>query len=120
MKFLADAGISPRTVTFLSAAGHDALHVRKIDLQRAADALVLQRAKSEERVLLTSVSTLGRFLPWVLPISRVSSPSGCLTRRPPRSMPSLASCCKSAVSSLSKASSFSWRTGDIGYATFRS
>jgi len=62
MKFLADAGISPGTVTFLSAAGHDALHVREIALQRADDAVVLQRAKSEERVLLTFDLDFGEIL----------------------------------------------------------
>jgi hypothetical protein len=29
MRFLADAGISPRTVEFLRSRGHDAVHVRE-------------------------------------------------------------------------------------------
>ncbi|MCX7158444.1 MAG: DUF5615 family PIN-like protein [Proteobacteria bacterium] len=53
MKFLADAGISPRTVEFLRASGHDAIHVRELDMQRASDAQILERCRSEKRVLLT-------------------------------------------------------------------
>jgi predicted nuclease of predicted toxin-antitoxin system len=34
MKFLADAGISPKTVAFLNAARHDAVQVRQIGLQQ--------------------------------------------------------------------------------------
>jgi uncharacterized protein (DUF433 family) len=37
MRFLADAGISPRTVEFLRQHGHDAIHVRALGLQRASD-----------------------------------------------------------------------------------
>ena len=53
MKFLADAGISPKTVAFLNAAGHDAVHVRQIGLQRASDADIVRRARQEGRVVLT-------------------------------------------------------------------
>jgi hypothetical protein len=45
MKFLADAGISPRTVEFLRASGHDAIHVRELDMQRASDAQILERCR---------------------------------------------------------------------------
>jgi predicted nuclease of predicted toxin-antitoxin system len=34
MRFLADAGISPKTVDFLRVRGHDAVHVRELTLQR--------------------------------------------------------------------------------------
>lgn len=53
MKFLADAGISPKTVAFLNAAGQDAVHVRQIGLQRASDADIVRRARQEGRVVLT-------------------------------------------------------------------
>jgi hypothetical protein len=39
MRFLADAGISPKTVEFLRRRGHDAIHVRELAMQRAADRL---------------------------------------------------------------------------------
>ena len=53
MKFLADAGISPRTVEFLRKSGHNALHVRELGMQRAPYAEILARCRSEGRVLLT-------------------------------------------------------------------
>ena len=37
MRFLADAGISPKTVDFLKQLSHEAVHVRALGLQRAAD-----------------------------------------------------------------------------------
>ncbi len=37
MRFLADAGVSPKTVEFLKQHGHDAVHVRTLGLQRAPD-----------------------------------------------------------------------------------
>ena len=53
MRFLADAGISPKTVEFLRRAGHDAVHVRELSLQRAGDRQVAERARADGRVLLT-------------------------------------------------------------------
>jgi hypothetical protein len=38
MKFLADAGISLKTLAFLNAAGHDAVRVLQIGLQLGSDA----------------------------------------------------------------------------------
>lgn len=62
MKFLADAGISPKTVAFLNAAGHDAVHVRQIGLQRATDAEIVQRARQEGRIVLTFDLDFGEIL----------------------------------------------------------
>ena len=53
MRFLADAGISPRTVEFLRGQGHEAVHVRELGLQRASDREIVDKALSESRVLLT-------------------------------------------------------------------
>src|SRR6266581_8886242 len=55
MRFLADAGISLRTVDFLRRSGHDAVHVRELALalQRAGDRQVAERARAEGRVMLT-------------------------------------------------------------------
>jgi predicted nuclease of predicted toxin-antitoxin system len=33
MRFLADAGVSPKTIEFLAQLGHDAIHVRALELQ---------------------------------------------------------------------------------------
>lgn len=62
MKFLADAGISLKTITFLNAAGHDAVHVREIGLQRATDAEIVLRARQEDRVVLTFDLDFGEVL----------------------------------------------------------
>ena|SRR6185295_18532576 len=53
MRFLADAGLSPVTVDFLVQLGHEAVHVRMLGMQRAADAEIVARARAESRVVLT-------------------------------------------------------------------
>jgi hypothetical protein len=41
MRFLVDNALSPVLATLLTEAGHDALHVRTIELHRAEDVLIL-------------------------------------------------------------------------------
>jgi predicted nuclease of predicted toxin-antitoxin system len=53
MRFLADAGISPRTVEFLKQLGHEATHVRTLGLQRARDAELIDRSRADSSVVLT-------------------------------------------------------------------
>lgn len=53
MKFLADMGISPKSVAFLKKAGHDAIHLCDQDLERLPDSKVLEKSKIENRILLT-------------------------------------------------------------------
>lgn len=53
MRFLADAGISPRTVELLSQHGHDVVHVRTLGMDRATDRAIVERARAEARVVLT-------------------------------------------------------------------
>ena len=53
MRFLADAGISPKTVDFLKQLGRDAVHVRTLGLARAADAELIDRARTDSRVVVT-------------------------------------------------------------------
>jgi predicted nuclease of predicted toxin-antitoxin system len=53
MRFLADAGISPKTVDFLKQLGHEAIHVRTLGLQRASDAQVVQRALTDGSIVLS-------------------------------------------------------------------
>lgn len=62
MRFLADAGISSKTVAFLRRNGHDAVHVRELAMQRAGDREVADRARSEGRVLLTFDLDFGAIL----------------------------------------------------------
>jgi predicted nuclease of predicted toxin-antitoxin system len=47
MRFLADAGLSPKTVEFLKQLGHEAAHVRDLGLQRARD-IELCECRSDE------------------------------------------------------------------------
>jgi predicted nuclease of predicted toxin-antitoxin system len=53
MRFLADAGISPKTVEFLKQLGHEATHVRTLGMQRAPDAQVIALARSDGSVVLS-------------------------------------------------------------------
>ncbi|PKO21964.1 MAG: hypothetical protein CVU38_11825 [Chloroflexi bacterium HGW-Chloroflexi-1] len=53
MKFLADMGISPRSVAFLRSLGHDAIHLHDEGLDRLSDASILSKALNERRVVLT-------------------------------------------------------------------
>ncbi|WP_292872456.1 DUF5615 family PIN-like protein [Nostoc sp. LPT] len=52
MKFLADMGISLRTVTWLRGAGYDVVHLRDEGLQRLPDNEILIKACAEGRILL--------------------------------------------------------------------
>jgi len=52
MRFLADMGISPRTVEFLRDAGHDAIHLLDRGLHELSAPDILALALEEERILL--------------------------------------------------------------------
>lgn len=53
MRFLADAGISPRTVEYLTQLGHDAVHARTLGLHRAADRGIIEHARADVRIVVT-------------------------------------------------------------------
>jgi predicted nuclease of predicted toxin-antitoxin system len=53
MRFLADMGVSLATVRALRAQGHEAVHLREIGLARLEDAAALEKARGEDRILLT-------------------------------------------------------------------
>lgn len=53
MKFLADMGISYTTIAWLKQSGHDALHVREVGMSSSPDSLILEKAKKENRIVLT-------------------------------------------------------------------
>ena len=53
MRFLADMGISPKTISFLNSLAHDAVHLNDQGLQKASDSFILEKALNEGRVLLT-------------------------------------------------------------------
>jgi predicted nuclease of predicted toxin-antitoxin system len=51
VRFLADMGISPRTVDELRKQEHDAIHLVQQGLERLADEDILLKARIEERIL---------------------------------------------------------------------
>jgi predicted nuclease of predicted toxin-antitoxin system len=53
MRFLADAGVSPKTVEFLKRLGHEAVHARTLGLQRARDSELIQRSRADSSVVVT-------------------------------------------------------------------
>ncbi|HEY9702480.1 MAG TPA: DUF5615 family PIN-like protein, partial [Allocoleopsis sp.] len=53
MKFLADMGVSPLTVKALCELGYDAIHLCEQGLERLSDTLIMSKAKSENRIVLT-------------------------------------------------------------------
>ena len=53
MKFLADMGISPKTVLYLNEKNYDAVHLYSQKLERLSDSEILEKAKIEDRIILT-------------------------------------------------------------------
>jgi len=53
MRFLADMGVSLKTVESLRVAGHDVVHLREQGLQRLPDPEILAKASREGRIVLT-------------------------------------------------------------------
>ena len=76
MKFLADMGISPRTVNWLRNQGYDAIHLIEQGLEKLPDEDILIKAQNEERIILTVDLDFG----YLLAITRSSLPSVILFR----------------------------------------
>ena len=53
MKFLADMGISPKTVDFLIALEFESIHLSALKLNKMPDSEILNKAKNEGFILLT-------------------------------------------------------------------
>ncbi len=62
MRFLADMGISPHTVALLRSLEHDAAHLYEEGLNRLPDPAILEKARREGRVLLTSDLDFGELV----------------------------------------------------------
>jgi predicted nuclease of predicted toxin-antitoxin system len=62
MKFLADMGISPKSVEFLHGLGYNAVHLHSQGLDRLADQEILKKAQREGRVLLTHDLDFGELI----------------------------------------------------------
>lgn len=78
MRFLIDNALPPEVARLLQNAGHDAVHVREYGLQAAEDAVILERAGREERVIVSSDADFSM----LLAIWDRSKPSFILFREP--------------------------------------
>lgn len=76
MKFLADMGISPKTVIWLKNQGFDAVHLVEQGLEKLTDEEILIKANNEQRIILTLDLDFGL----LLAITKSSLPSVILFR----------------------------------------
>ena len=76
MKFLVDANFSPIIAALLNEAGHDAVAVRDLGLQDASDETILERARDDDRVIVSHDTDFGT----LLAAQRRSTPSFILIR----------------------------------------
>jgi predicted nuclease of predicted toxin-antitoxin system len=77
MKILLDNNLSPRLADALVAHGWDAIHVGALGLAAATDEVVLQTARTGQRVLVSADTDFGA----LLARSRANAPSVVLVRR---------------------------------------
>lgn len=54
MRFLVDMPLSPELAAWLVRQGHEAVHAGEMNLERASDTAILERARSEKRVVVTA------------------------------------------------------------------
>lgn len=54
MKFLIDMPLSPELAEWLKLQGHEALHAIEAGLGRSPDEVILNRARNEQRVIITA------------------------------------------------------------------
>lgn len=76
MKFLIDMPLSPGLANWLQQQGHDAVHALHRSLDRAADAMILEIAQREQRIIITADLDYPR----LLALSRADGPGLILFR----------------------------------------
>jgi predicted nuclease of predicted toxin-antitoxin system len=77
VKFLLDENQSPNIADLLAEAGHDAVHVRDLDMEGSPDVDVLAAARGEHRVVISADTDFGE----LLAASNADGPSILLLRR---------------------------------------
>ena len=77
MRFLVDQNLSPLMAAGLREAGHDAVHTLDLGLEQAGDTEILERARSDERTVVSADTDFGALLAQ----SSAASPSVVLIRR---------------------------------------
>lgn len=63
MKFLIDNALPPRLSVLLREAGYDAFHVRDYRMQAASDGVILERARQEQRAVVSATPISALYLP---------------------------------------------------------
>ena len=76
MKFLIDMPLSPELAVWLQQKGHDAFHASDQGLDRAADSIIFEIARREQRVIITADLDYPRLLAF----SRADGPGLVLFR----------------------------------------
>lgn len=85
MKFLLDENLSPLLSELLADAGHDAVHVRDLDLKQSRDEIILDTARRETQVVISADADFGQLLATTNASRRSSSCAASKADAPHRS-----------------------------------